>query len=129
MNLFNKDRKQNNLSVSKSKYVSAGKARRDVFGFYLICDLKNVVSLFAIAIVTLLLISTPVLAGSGAPQWSYGGSENPTQWGKLSKNFAQCELGKDQSPINIQNAVDGSPAKIDFDYKPSPLEVVNNGRS
>ncbi|MCY7332620.1 MAG: hypothetical protein LH649_08155 [Pseudanabaena sp. CAN_BIN31] len=39
----------------------------------------------AIAIMTLLLISTPVLAAN-PPRWTYGGAENPTQWGVLS-NF------------------------------------------
>lgn len=94
---------------------------------------KNVGLLFAIAILSfslsLLLISTPILAASGTPHWSYGGSENPTQWGKLSNDFALCELGRDQSPINIQHAVEDNSAKINFDYKPSPLVVVNNGHT
>lgn len=90
---------------------------------------KNVMLLFAIAIVTTLLISAPVLAAIGTPYWSYGGTENPTQWGKISNDFALCELGRDQSPINIKNAIEDSPAKIDFDYKPSPLVVVNNGHT
>ena len=90
---------------------------------------KNVMLLFAIAIVATLLMSAPVLAAVGSPNWSYGGVENPTQWGKLSTDFALCELGKDQSPINIKNAVEDSPAKIDFDYKPSPLVVANNGHT
>lgn len=90
---------------------------------------KNVMLLLVIVIVTTLLISTPVLAAFGSPLWSYGGSENPTQWGKLSNDFALCELGRDQSPINIKNTVEDSPAKIDFDYKPSPLVVVNNGHT
>ena len=33
-----KDRKRNNLYISKPKYDSAGFARRIIFGFYLICD-------------------------------------------------------------------------------------------
>ncbi|PZO40682.1 MAG: carbonate dehydratase [Pseudanabaena frigida] len=76
----------------------------------------------------LLLLSTSVSAAATI-HWGYGGSENPTQWAKLSNDFALCELGRDQSPINIQDAVDGSPAKITFNYNPSPLEVVNNGHT
>jgi carbonic anhydrase len=88
---------------------------------------KQVMLLFAIALTTLLI--TPVFAAVGSPHWSYGGTENPTQWGKLSKDFALCELGRDQSPINIKNVVEDSPAKIKFDYKPSPLSIVNNGHT
>lgn len=91
--------------------------------------IKHVILLLAIAIVTTLLISLPVLAAVSSTHWSYGGTENPTQWGKLSEDFALCELGRDQSPINIINTIEDSPAEIDFDYKPSPLVVVNNGHT
>ena len=47
--------------------------------------LKNVMLVLAIATMTLLLIPTPVLAAD-PPRWTYGGAENPTQWGVLS-NF------------------------------------------
>jgi carbonic anhydrase len=90
---------------------------------------NHVMLLLAIAIAAILLIATPVFAAVGSPHWSYGGSENPTQWGKLSNDFALCEVGRDQSPINIKNTVEDSPAKIYFDYKPSPLVVVNNGHT
>jgi len=85
-------------------------------------------SLLAIALVTLALLTTPVLAAE-SPHWSYGGKANPTQWGKLSNDFTMCELGKDQSPIDIKNTIEASPANINFDYKPSPLSVVNNGHT
>ena len=61
--------------------------------------------------------------------WSYGGSDNPERWGKLSPDFALCEQGHGQSPINIQDAVRDRPLPIVFDYQPSPLEVVNNGHT
>ena len=68
-------------------------------------------------------------AGETAPHWSYGGESNPTQWGKLSPNFATCESGRNQSPINITGAVKGKPAQIVFNYKPTPLVIVNNGHT
>ncbi|MDX2254973.1 MAG: carbonic anhydrase [Pseudanabaenaceae cyanobacterium bins.39] len=79
-----------------------------------------------------LLICSPFAALAEHPvHWGYGGSENPTQWGQLSKDFALCELGKSQSPINITNAsvVAGIPSKIKFNYLPSNLEIVNNGHT
>lgn len=66
---------------------------------------------------------------SDSIHWDYDGAENPANWGKLSDKFRLCELGKTQSPINIKNLSIGSPANIKFDYRPSPLEVTNNGHS
>jgi carbonic anhydrase len=90
---------------------------------------KNVILALAIVTGTLSTISTSVLAGEVSPHWLYGGAENPTQWGQLSKDFSLCETGKDQSPINIKYAILSTPAKINFDYKSSPLVVVNNGHT
>jgi carbonic anhydrase len=59
----------------------------------------------------------------------------------LSEDFALCKLGKQQSPINISlsSKINGkisgkdnpevTPPKINFDYKSSPLAVVNNGHT
>lgn len=80
---------------------------------------------FAIAFSSLLLISinlSPTFAAQNI-HWRYSGAENPTQWGKLSKDFELCELGESQSPININGTVSSSPANINFDYKPSPIEI------
>jgi carbonic anhydrase len=91
--------------------------------------LKKLLAPLAIAISLFLVLSSPVLAAQLPPHWSYGGTENPTQWGNISQDFALCELGKNQSPINIKNAIASTPAKISFDYQPSPLSVVNNGHT
>lgn len=63
------------------------------------------------------------------PSWSYGGTENPTQWGELSPDFVRCEVGKDQSPIDIVSTVKGKPTQLVFNYKPTPLVVVNTGHT
>jgi|JFJP01.1.fsa_nt_gi carbonic anhydrase len=85
--------------------------------------------LLALFIGKLLLLTPSALAGETNPHWGYGGSENPTQWGSLSKDFQLCETGRSQSPINIKNAVVRDPANISFDYQHSPLVVVNNGHT
>jgi len=95
-------------------------------------NIKNMLSLLAIAIVaiTCLFLSPAVFARSeGSSHWGYGGAENPTQWGQLNRDFELCELGKAQSPINIKNPVVSTPTNINFDYKPTPLVVVNNGHT
>ncbi|AFY94895.1 carbonic anhydrase [Chamaesiphon minutus] len=71
----------------------------------------------------------PTLAAESTSQWGYEGDLNPDAWGKISRDFATCDLGKYQSPIDIQGAVTGQPVQIAFNYKSSPLSVVNNGHS
>lgn len=88
--------------------------------------------ILAIAIIFMLascIFPLPTLAKVVAPQWGYEGTANPTRWGKLTRDFATCELGVDQSPIDITGAVKGQPVQIAFNYQPSPLNVVNNGHS
>ncbi len=76
-----------------------------------------------------LILPVIVLADGVPPHWGYGGAANPTEWGKLSSEFSTCELGVEQSPIDLQGAVKGSSAPTTFNYRSSPLVVVNNGHT
>jgi carbonic anhydrase len=70
-------------------------------------------------------------AETGAPHWGYHGAESADKWGELSKDFATCKLGKEQSPIDIKTA-EAEKAKLDkieFSYKATPLSIVNNGHT
>jgi carbonic anhydrase len=78
---------------------------------------------------SLVVASTPSLAGEESPHWTYGGVNNPTHWGELSEDFTACEVGRNQSPIDIEKSVDSSPAAISFNYNPVPLEIANNGHT
>ncbi len=65
-----------------------------------------------------------------AAHWTYSGSHGPSHWGDLEADFATCKIGKRQSPINITAAKkDATLAPIQFDYKPSPLKIINNGHT
>lgn len=89
---------------------------------------------FAAVAVTsaVLALSTPLFgAEEGAHHWTYAGPTGPAKWGSLEKEFNTCTLGKNQSPIDIHdNAVKTAdlPA-IDFDYKTSPLKIIDNGHT
>jgi carbonic anhydrase len=72
---------------------------------------------------------SPTFAKVADPVWSYGGASNPTAWGKISPDFAKCEIGKKQSPIDIASPVTGKPVNMAFNYKPAPLVTVNNGHT
>jgi carbonic anhydrase len=61
--------------------------------------------------------------------WSYEGAEGPDHWGDLSASFDACKTGKEQSPINIGKMEKVSLPAIQFDYKASPLAVVDNGHT
>jgi carbonic anhydrase len=52
-------------------------------------------------------------------------------WGTLKEDYAVCGSGSQQSPINIQtaHATEGDVGSIKFDYKQSPLKIVNNSHT
>jgi len=77
-----------------------------------------------------------VLAAAGAAQehhpehtWDYGESRGPSHWGDLKSEFAPCKNGHRQSPIDIRNPQKADLPPIQFDYKPSPLHIVDNGHT
>ncbi|MGD1913887.1 MAG: carbonic anhydrase [Rivularia sp. (in: cyanobacteria)] len=61
--------------------------------------------------------------------WGYIGKEGPENWGNLSPDFNTCQLGNNQSPINIKSAVDADLPKLKINYKNSPLRIINNGHT
>jgi carbonic anhydrase len=70
-------------------------------------------------------------AVQGADNWSYSGATGPVKWGTLDKGFAECKLGQHQSPIDIPDARarKGDLPGLLFNYKPSPLAIVDNGHT
>ena len=67
-------------------------------------------------------------AGRG-PALVLPGHGGPAEWGELDPAFATCQLGKLQSPIDIRGAKAADLPAIKFDYKPSPLKVIDNGHT
>src|SRR6202161_3463522 len=66
---------------------------------------------------------------ANTPHWGYSGAEGPDHWGDLSPDFATCQTGPRQSPIDIVGAQPAELAPIHFDYKLSPLKIINNGHT
>jgi len=64
-------------------------------------------------------------------KWTYGGKTGPVFWGDLSKSWALCRDGKQQSPIDVPSKTE--PAKgagrLAIDYLPVPLHIKNNGHT
>ncbi len=62
--------------------------------------------------------------------WGYTGEGAPANWGKLDPNFATCDNGKEQSPIDLVSAKKSKKLKkIKFKYKTVKLQIVNNGHT
>ena len=63
--------------------------------------------------------------------WAYTGPNGPPKWAKLDKSFAICGTGTLQSPIDIPDAHarKGDLPPLLFNYKPTPLNVIDDGHT
>ncbi len=84
---------------------------------------------FFVLSAALLLVSFAPMAGATHGLWGYTGENGPEHWGKLSHDFAMCEKGKSQSPVDISKTYKAKLEDIVFSYKATPLKVVNNGHT
>ncbi|MGB7816748.1 MAG: carbonic anhydrase family protein [Methylotenera sp.] len=61
--------------------------------------------------------------------WTYEGKEGPENWGKLNPEFATCDIGRNQSPINIENTMSASLKPLRGIQKFPAKDIVNNGHT
>ncbi|MGL1902053.1 MAG: carbonic anhydrase family protein, partial [Fibrobacterales bacterium] len=80
-------------------------------------------------LLSLILTLGTATASKGGAHWSYGGSDGPNNWGDLSPDFEQCQMGNAQSPINVTKTTSSHMDAIEFDYNNTPLHIVNNGHT
>ncbi|MBR7801808.1 carbonic anhydrase [Undibacterium fentianense] len=66
---------------------------------------------------------------SQSAHWSYEGEEGPLSWGKLNSANVKCDLGERQSPIDIRDGIKVDLDVLNFDYKPSQFQVLDNGHT
>jgi carbonic anhydrase len=64
-----------------------------------------------------------------AVAWNYEATAGPEQWGSLSPDFALCDEGRMQSPIDIAAPLQGRLPALATGYESVPLEIVNNGHT
>lgn len=88
----------------------------------------------SISVVLLLFACSTLFIGQehhGDPShsWTYSGATGPEHWAELSPEFAECAKGKQESPIDITNPVLANLPLLHFSYRPSPLNVVDNGHT
>jgi carbonic anhydrase len=89
--------------------------------------------ILGLALFTTFSVAKPGLAQekpAAKAHWSYSGPDGPSHWGDLEPDFATCKTGEHQAPIDIKDAKsDSTLPPIQFDYKPSPLKIINNGHT
>jgi len=78
-----------------------------------------------------LLLAAASTAQQPPPEhtWDYSNLHGPSHWGDLSPEFAACSHGHHQSPIDIRNPQKADLPPLQFDYKPSPLDIIDNGHT
>ena len=79
---------------------------------------------FAVLIAAAILIPAPSTAQWKTP-WTYQGADH---WSDLDPDYAACNTGTQQSPIDIRNAQKAGLPAIQFEYRSGPLKyLINNG--
>jgi carbonic anhydrase len=73
--------------------------------------------------------AAPVPAPQPGQPWAYDGPNGPAAWARLKPEFALCGNGKRQSPIDLRDGIQVNLEPLAFDYRPSSLRVVDDGRS
>jgi carbonic anhydrase len=61
--------------------------------------------------------------------WDYSDARGPSHWGDLKPEYADCKTGHHESPIDIRNPRPSDLPRLEFDYKPSPLHIIDNGHT
>lgn len=68
-------------------------------------------------------------ASAQKPHWTYAGKEGPENWAKLSPEYAACDAGRNQSPVDIEEAIHAVLKPIRNIQKFSAKDIVNNGHT
>jgi carbonic anhydrase len=80
-----------------------------------------------------LLVAAAVFVPAGPrtqwkTRWSYEGPTGAEHWGDLDPDYAPCQAGKQQSPIDIRYAEKARLPALRFEYRSGPLKfLINNG--
>lgn len=83
--------------------------------------------------VALLTTAAPMTGIPGspahAPHWTYEGATGPNVWAQLSPEFATCATGSRQSPIDIREGIKLELEPVQFEYRQSGFQVIDNGHT
>ncbi|HET8948282.1 MAG TPA: carbonic anhydrase family protein [Candidatus Polarisedimenticolia bacterium] len=63
------------------------------------------------------------------PHWTYEGETGPAHWADLAPEFSLCAAGHAQSPIDLSRTRPQASPELEFHYRPSHLNELNNGHT
>jgi carbonic anhydrase len=89
---------------------------------------RNLRTLQRILLLSTSFIAMASYAGEGA-HWGYSGPSGPDHWAELSKEFAACAEGRNQSPIDIAAPVEADLTPIELRYSGQTATLLNNGHT
>ncbi len=82
---------------------------------------------FVLVVAGVILVSAGLRA-QWKTKWTYEGATGAEHWSELDPDWAACNKGKEQSPIDIRSAKNAELPAIRFEYKSGPLKyLINNG--
>jgi carbonic anhydrase len=68
------------------------------------------------------------LAAQWRTPWDYEGPRGAAHWSELDPEYAACNAGREQSPIDIRATDKSDLAPLDFEYRSSPLQHLIDNR-
>ncbi|MEQ9888017.1 carbonic anhydrase [Pectobacterium zantedeschiae] len=68
-------------------------------------------------------------SAANSVHWGYEGNDDPAHWGKLSPDFSLCETGKNQSPVNIRQALNTQHEPLQLAFQSGTQQIINNGHT
>ena len=91
--------------------------------------MRNLISPSIVCIALVAVVADSAQEHHPELNWDYGDANGLNHWGDLNPEFAACRTGHHQSPIDIRNPRKADLPPLRFDYKPSPLRIVDNGHT
>jgi carbonic anhydrase len=74
------------------------------------------------------LLAYPSAHAQWKTRWEYEGAKGTAHWSELDPDYASCNAGKEQSPINIESSEKTALPALLFESRSGPLKyLVNNG--
>ena len=76
----------------------------------------------------LLALTLPVQAADEghAPHWGYGEGDGPARWAQLNPEWATCNSGRRQSPIDLHQAKATEKEPLRFSYRPASFQIARH---
>ena len=66
-------------------------------------------------------------SGGWRTPWSYDGPKGAAHWSELDTEYATCNAGRAQSPVDIRSTTKAELPALRFEYRNGPVRLINNG--